>query len=266
MKLKLYQVDAFADQVFKGNPAAVCPLDKWLPDPLLQSIAAENNLSETAFFVETAGGYELRWFTPEVEVNLCGHATLASAHVLFHHLDHDSSEILFQTKSGGLKVWRSDERLMMDFPSNPAEQVDIPEQLVAALGIDPDEVYRSVDYLVIYERRQQIENLDPDFFRLRKVETRGVIVTAPGQEVDFVSRFFAPAVGINEDPVTGSAHTTLVPYWSARLGKQRLKARQLSRRGGELHCNMKESRVEIAGNACTYLEGAITVPEEKLML
>lgn len=259
MKQKMYQVDAFADRIFEGNPAAVCPLDEWLPDGKLQQIAMENNLSETAYFVGEGDTYRLRWFTPAAEVDLCGHATLASAHVLFEHLDFHNPEISFSSNSGRLKVRKDSGMLNMNFPSSIGEEADPPGELMDALGTGAEEIYKASDYMVVLEREEQVRALDPNFFLLNRIETRGIIVTAPGKEYDFVSRFFAPAVGINEDPVTGSAHTMLAPYWSERLGKDELKARQVSRRGGTVYCRMLDDRVEIAGKAVTYLEGTIEI-------
>ena len=259
MKLECYQVDAFADQVFEGNPAAVCPLSRWIDDNLMQKIAMENNLSETAFFVCENEGFGLRWFTPAVEVDLCGHATLATAHVLFNHLGYKREQILFHTNSGKLTVSKQSDGLVMDFPSNPAEETKVPDGMGDALGAAPTTAYKADDYLFVLESEKEVAGLDPDFLKLNSYDTRGIIVTAESEraEIDFVSRFFAPAVGINEDPVTGSAHTTLAPYWSARLGKKVLKARQISKRGGTVNCTMKENRVEIAGRAKTYMNGII---------
>ncbi len=259
MKLPIYQVDAFTDVVFKGNPAAVCPLDSWLPDETMQQIAHENNLSETAFFVKEEDGYRLRWFTPEVEVDLCGHATLASAHILFDHLGYDKEVIRFQSNSGELKVKKEGDRLVMNFPAAKPEPVMMPAKLEQALDIPALEVFRATDYLYIVETADQVRNTDPDFRLLKEVETRGVIITAPGDDVDFVSRFFAPAAGIDEDPVTGSAHTMLAPYWSNRLGKKELTARQISKRGGMIYCTIKGERVEISGTAKLYLYGKIEI-------
>lgn len=261
MKLDLYQVDAFARGVFEGNPAAVCPLAEWIPDELMQQIAMENNLSETAFFVEQSTRYDLRWFTPETEVDLCGHATLASAHVLFNHLGYGENTVHFDSRSGELTVARDDGMLLMNFPANRAEKTDLQDKLVQALGASPRECYRAMDYLVILEDEQAVRDLEPDFLTMKKLQTRGVIVSAPGEEVDFVSRFFAPGVGIDEDPVTGSAHTVLTPYWAERLGKQTLLARQVSRRGGEIRCKMLGDRVEIGGYAQTYMTGIIVIPD-----
>lgn len=261
MKLDLYQIDAFARGIFEGNPAAVCPLAEWIPDGLMQQIAMENNLSETAFFVEVDGRFDLRWFTPEAEVDLCGHATLASAHLLFHHLGYGSDTIFFDTRSGELTVSREGDLLLMNFPAARPEETELPAGMEQALGVTPGKCYRATDYLLILDREQAVRDLEPDFTAMKKIDTRGVIVTAPGEEVDFVSRFFAPAVGINEDPVTGSAHTLLTPYWSGRLGKRDLRARQISKRGGELRCRLLGDRVEIGGYAKTYMTGIITIPD-----
>lgn len=259
MKLDLYQVDAFAGKVFEGNPAAVCPLQDWLPDKQLRNIAMENNLSETAYFVEKGDTYRLRWFTPVAEVDLCGHATLASAHVLFEHLGYDKPEIVFDSNSGLLRVRKENGMLKMNFPATIGEQVDPPETLLDALGTGAEEVYKATDYMIVLESEDQVRKLDPNFFLLNKIDTRGIIVTAPGEDYDFVSRFFAPALGINEDPVTGSAHTMMTPYWSEKFGKKEMKARQISKRGGTVMCTMLGDRVEIAGKAVTYLEGLINI-------
>lgn len=260
MKLDIYQVDAFASELFKGNPAAVCPLGAWLPDQQLQNIAMENNLSETAFFVPDGGRYRLRWFTPKAEVDLCGHATLAAAHVLFSHLNYAEDEISFDSRSGVLRVRREGACYMMDFPAARLKREAPPLDLYHALGgAIADEVYKDNDFLWVLEAEEDVRGMEPDFRLMEKVDTRGVIVTAPGDEVDFVSRFFAPSVGVDEDPVTGSAHTMLIPYWAKRLNKDRLTARQISRRGGELTCRMNGERVEIGGEAQTYLTGTIQI-------
>ena len=260
MELRLYQVDAFADRLFGGNPAAVCPLDAWLPDETMQKIAAENNLAETAFYVREAGGLRIRWFTPTVEVDLCGHATLASAYVVFTHDHHAGDVVEFSSKSGPLKVTREGDLLVLDFPADPVEPVSVPQMLIEALGREPIETYKGkTDYLVVYGVEEHVAALAPDLCDLAMVPARGIIVTAPGREVDFVSRFFAPQVGVPEDPVTGSAHTTLTPYWSARLGKPVLTAMQLSKRQGRLRCRLAGNRVEIAGRAVPYLAGTITI-------
>ncbi len=261
MELKIFKVDAFTSRLFGGNPAGVLPLESWLPDETMQLIAMENNLAETAFFVPSSDGFHIRWFTPKVEVELCGHATLASAHVIFNHLGFQGEEIRFGSLSGPLRVFREKSRIMLDFPADPVDPAEPPEDLYKALGREPLLCYRGkTDYLLVYESRWEIESMKPDFGLLGKVDARGVIVTAPGQEVDFVSRFFGPQVGIDEDPVTGSAHTTLIPYWSRQLAKNEMSARQLSARGGFLLCRHKGNRVEIGGEAVTYLEGFIKVP------
>jgi predicted PhzF superfamily epimerase YddE/YHI9 len=257
MKIPYYHVDAFTSTPFAGNPAGVCVLEAWLPDETMLGIAAENNLSETAFLVEGEGHYDLRWFTPVTEVDLCGHATLASAHVVFRHLGHTSPVVRFESKSGTLRVAREEQILVLDFPARPGERCDAPAALVEGLGREPVETYRARDYMAVFGTQAEIEALAPDMALLKEVVSLGVIATAPGDEVDFVSRFFAPTVGIPEDPVTGSAHCTLIPYWSARLGKQVLHARQVSARGGELYCQDAGERVRIGGRAVTYLTGEI---------
>jgi predicted PhzF superfamily epimerase YddE/YHI9 len=261
MRLPIYQVDAFASRVFAGNPAAVVPLDAWLPDVVMQSIAAENNLAETAFFVPANGAWGLRWFTPTVEVDLCGHATLASAWVVFNHLSpKGSAEAAFDTKSGRLTVKREGDLLAMDFPSWPPEKTVGPALLGRALGAVPREVLAAKDLLAVFDTADQVRALSPDFASIAKLDVFAVVVTAPGEgDCDFVSRFFAPQQGIPEDPVTGRAHCMLTPYWSKRLGKRELKARQISLRGGELVCRDRGERVSIAGRAIPYLEGFISV-------
>ncbi len=263
MKLKIYQIDAFASKLFEGNPAAVCPLEEWLPDELLQKIAIENNLSETAFFVEEDDDFRLRWFTPQTEVDLCGHATLASSHLLFTHLNYNQPVLTFFTKSGKLKVAKSGDWYSMTFPAKLLQKEAPPLDLYHALGgVIADEVYKNEDFMWVFDKEKKVRDMAPDFSALSKVNTRGVIVTAPAEEknVDFVSRFFAPAVGINEDPVTGSAHTMLIPYWAQRLGKKQLTARQISKRGGLLKCELlDEESVKISGQACIYMEGVIKV-------
>lgn len=255
MKIPLYQIDAFTSKVFSGNPAAVCPLEEWLTDEQMQSIAAENNLSETAFFVKKERFFELRWFTPKIEVDLCGHATLASAFVIFNYFDVAAESVSFQTKSGMLQVNRAGALLAMDFPARKADQCPVPEQLVLGLGKQPTEVRLARDYLAVYDSEQLIRSLQPDMSRLQNLDTLGIIVTSVGDHSDFVSRFFAPKVGIPEDPVTGSAHCSLVPFWSEQLGKKKLHALQVSSRGGELFCEDCGERVTIAGNAVLYSEG-----------
>lgn len=258
-RIPMFVVDAFADRVFTGNPAAVCLLKEWLPDAVLRSIAAENNLSETAFVVRQASRKALRWFTPEVEVDLCGHATLAAAHVLFRHEGCPEEPLRFETRSGTLSVTRDGDWIRLDFPSRPPEDCGIPEDLVTGLGRAPIRVQRSRDYLAVFETESEVRGLSPDFAALARVDSLGVIATAPGNSCDFVSRFFAPRAGIPEDPVTGSAHCTLIPYWSARLGRTELRARQVSRRGGELRCEDRGDRVGILGRAVTYSVGSIRI-------
>ncbi len=261
MRLPIYQVDAFTDKLFGGNPAAVCPLETWLPEATMQAIAAENNLSETAFFVRDGGDYALRWFTPAVEVDLCGHATLASGYVVMRLLEPQRESVCFHTrKAGTLVVTRRADRLVMDFPAWPAAPCEAPPDLLAALGGAPREVLRARDHLIVYDSADEIAALKPDFAALGKVDCWAAIVTAPGEDgIDFVSRFFAPAQGVPEDPVTGSSHCTLTPYWAKRLDKTELEARQLSRRGGALRCTLHGDRVSIAGRAALYLEGQISV-------
>jgi len=262
MTIPIYQADAFTDKLFGGNPAAICPLTEWLPDETMQKIAIENNLAETAFFVKTTNGYKLRWFTPEYEIDLCGHATLAAAHILYTELDYNEDAIHFETvKAGTLHVKKEGDKYTMDFPSRPPIHIDAPNGLVEALGEkEPVEVLRSRDYFLVYESEDDIKDISPDFFALSKMDTVGVIVTAPGKNVDFVSRFFAPGAGIPEDPVTGSAHCNLIPYWAKQLGKNKLHAYQLSSRKGELWCELKGDRVLMSGNAVTYLKGTISPP------
>jgi PhzF family phenazine biosynthesis protein len=261
IRIPLYQVDAFASEVFSGNPAAVCPLDRWLPDSTMQAIARENNLSETAFFVRDGSNYQLRWFTPEVEIDLCGHATLAAAAVIFDRLRPELASVTFSSRSGALHVTREQDRLALDFPSRPPEPTAISAALVAALGAQPVEVHRSRDLLAVFASEREVRALRPSFDRFQALDAFGVIATAKGDNVDFVSRYFAPGAGVFEDPVTGSAHCTLIPYCAQRLQKTVLLARQVSARGGELFCEDRGERVSIAGRVAYYLEGAITVPE-----
>ena len=260
MKLKIYQIDAFAEHVFEGNPAAVVPLKNWLPDEIMQKIALENNLSETAFFIPLATGIHIRWFTPLAEVNLCGHATLASAHVLFHHLNYSEQEIHFKSHSGILKVKKENSLIVLDFPASPLTEIEIPAEVEKAFHIQPVACFKGRDdFMLIFENESQVKQLKPDFQQLVLAKTRGVICTSKSEKYDFVSRFFAPAVGVNEDPVTGSAHTMLIPYWSGVLGANELTAKQVSARGGILYCKNRNERVEIGGNAITYLVGEILV-------
>ena len=259
MKLDIYQVDAFAEKVFEGNPAAVCPLEEWVSDDVLQRIAEENNLSETAFFVPEDRGFKLRWFTPAAEVDLCGHATLAAAYVLYEHLGFSGPEISFSTRSGVLIVKKSEKGLSMDFPASMPEPVEAPDNLVAGLGRKPQEVLAAFDYIVVLESEGEIENLHPDFSKWLDLDLRGVVATAPGEEVDFVSRCFYPKLRVNEDPVTGSAHCELAPYWGKRLGRKKLTAKQLSKRTGLVECVVVEDRVILSGNAVSYLQGHIII-------
>lgn len=259
MKIRQYQVDAFASRAFEGNPAAVCPLERWLDDGLLQAIAEENNLSETAFFVPSHKGFRLRWFTPASEVDLCGHATLATAHVLFAHLGHPGEAVTFETRSGALTVKRKSDLLEMDFPARPPTPCASFELLARALGRQPREVLRADDYLVVFDSEAVVRGIRPDFALLGTLDLRGVIITTPGSSDDFVSRFFAPRLGIPEDPVTGSAHCTLAPYWAGRLGTHLLSARQVSKRGGSIRCELKGDRVLLSGSAVTFMEAEITL-------
>jgi len=259
LKIPMYQVDAFAGHVFSGNPAAICPLDAWLPDAQMQAIAAENNLAETAFFVRNGGGYKLRWFTPGVEVDLCGHATLASAFVILNDLTPGERFVSFETKSGTLTVTRDADLYVMDFPSLPPQPCDVYPGLTAALGGKPEAVLAARDYFVVYASEEELRALKPDMQALMSIDRFAVIATAPSREADFVSRFFAPAKGVPEDPVTGSAHCSLTPYWSKRLGKTKLHAYQVSPRGGEIWCEDRGARVTISGKAVRFFEGTIFV-------
>jgi PhzF family phenazine biosynthesis protein len=259
MKLPYYHVDAFSSALFRGNPAGVCHLERWLDDATLQLIAAENNLSETAFVVPRGDEFELRWFTPTTEVDLCGHATLATAFVLFTQRGQRGDEVLFRSRSGLLKVARAGDVFTLDFPSRPAEPCPAPEAFVRGLGAKPVEVFKARDYLAVFANESEVRQLRPDFAALAGLDCLGIIATAPGSDCDLVSRFFAPSAGINEDPVTGSAHCTLIPYWSRRLGKTKLFARQVSQRGGELFCHDDGERVRIGGRASLYLKGEITI-------
>ncbi|QYJ74483.1 PhzF family phenazine biosynthesis protein [Shewanella sp. FJAT-52076] len=261
MEIPLYQVDAFASQVFEGNPAAVCPLPHWPDDTLLARIANENNLSETAFVVPVNGGYHLRWFTPAEEVELCGHATLAAAHVLFNHLGHEGNDIAFQTLSGVLTVTRSNGMYTLDFPATVPNPTEVPAALIAGLGTGAEAVLAGFDYVAVLKDEASVKALTPDFTPWHSLPLRGVLVTAPGDEVDFVSRCFFPRLKVDEDPVTGSAHCELTPYWAKRLNKTRLTARQLSSRPGSLVCELVGDRVRISGQAVDYLKGTIQLPE-----
>ncbi len=266
MKVPIYQVDAFTDQLFKGNPAAVCQLEEWPGRQLLHDIAAENNLPETAFFVKKCNQFEIRWFTPEVEVDLCGHGTLSAAHVIFNHTDYQDEMLTFHSNTGELRISKSNGLLTLDFPAMPAEPVAMPDGLAEALGgITPVETLKARDLLAVFKGEEDIIIANPKFDVLhdilKAIDCEGIMVTAPGTKSDFVSRFFAPTVGINEDPVTGSAHTTLTPYWVEKLNKNPLHVYQISRRHGELFCELSEDkkRVFIKGKAVTYLKGEIEV-------
>ena len=260
MRLRIFQIDAFTDEVFGGNPAAVCPLESWLDDATMQAIANENNLSETAFFVPENGAYALRWFTPLAEVDLCGHATLASAYVVFRHVQPDADSVAFETRSGRLEVTRSDEGLIMDFPALAAHPVEPPAGLSEGLGAAPIAAFADIDYLALFESEAEVRAIRPDMTALARLdERRGVIVTAPGESADFVSRYFCPRLGVPEDPVTGSAHCMLGPFWAERLGKTTLHAHQVSARGGAVQCTVAGDRVQLAGQAVQYLEGTIAV-------
>ena len=259
MKLNIYQVDAFAEKVFEGNPAAVCPLEEWVSDEVLQMIAEENNLSETAFFAPENQGFKLRWFTPAAEVDLCGHATLAAAHVLYENLGYSGPEISFRTRSGELIVKRAARGLSMDFPASMPEPVQAPENLVSGLGRKPKEVLAAFDYIVVLDSEGDIAHLNPDFSKWLSLDLRGVVVTAPGNNADFVSRCFFPKLLVNEDPVTGSAHCELAPYWGERLGLKNLKAQQLSKRTGRVECALVDDRVILSGNAVSYMQGQIVI-------
>jgi PhzF family phenazine biosynthesis protein len=258
MEIAVYQVDAFAEAAFTGNPAAVCPLDDWLPDATMQAIAMENNLSETAFLVGRGGGaYDLRWFTPAAEVDLCGHATLASASVLFNQMGETVEEICFHTKSGELRVGRQDDLLVMNFPSRAPTPADMPTDMADALGQQPVAFLRAEKNMAVFKDEATVRSITPDFQYIANLPGMGLIITAPGENSDCASRFFAPHVGINEDPVTGSAHCSIVPYWADRLDKTDIHARQVSARGGDLYCRLLGDRVEMAGRAVLFMQGTV---------
>ncbi len=259
MKLKMYQVDAFANLAFEGNPAAVIPLEQWLDEGLMQQIAEENNLSETVYFVPIEGGYHIRWFTPKREVKLCGHATLASAFVLFKHLGEQKDEVCFESLSGPLYVKRQGDALSMDFPAQKPEPCECPEALEKGLGVKLEACLACEDYVAVLENENALANLELNFSALAELDLRGVIATAPSEHYDFVSRFFAPKYGIMEDPVTGSAHTQLTPYWAERFGKNSLSAKQISARGGEVGCELKGDRVVLSGKSVLYMTAEIDV-------
>jgi len=260
MRIRMFQVDAFTDKLFGGNPAAVCPLEAWLSAEAMQLIAMENNLSETAFYVKGKDRYKIRWFTPAVEVELCGHATLATGYVIFHYDGYEGQMIKFDSASGLLTVKKNGDFLTMNFPADVPAPVEIPQGLAEALGARPIEAYKGRnDFLLIFGSEKDVTDMMPDFGALGKIPTRGIIVSARGKNADFVSRFFAPQVGINEDPATGSSHTLLTPYWASKLGKLELTAAQLSKRRGSLKCRLAGNRVEISGQAKTYLTGTIEI-------
>ena len=244
MKIRVFQIDAFTDQLFHGNPAAVCPLAGWLPAEQMQQIAMENNQAETAFYVNAQDRFEIRWFTPAVEVDLCGHATLAAAYVIFNFENYPGKVIEFSSRSGLLTVRNDGDFLTLNFPADRIEEVSAPDDLISGIGLQPVEAYKGKsDYMLVYSNAEEVEHLKPDMWAIAGVPARGIIVTAPGHDVDFVSRFFAPQSGVPDDPVTGSAHTTLTPYWAARLGRKELSAQQLSKRRGWLKCRLVGDRV-----------------------
>jgi PhzF family phenazine biosynthesis protein len=259
--IKIYQIDAFANKIFSGNPAAVCPLETWLSDDIMLKIAAENNLAETAFYVKDGDSYQIRWFTPTVEVDLCGHATLASAYVLFQHENYVGDTIrFFSPRSGELTVSKQGDFLALNFPVDQLSSIELTNEIIDCFDQKPSFAFKGkTDLMLVFDNEMQIQNLIPNFEKINKLGGRGVIVTAKGNQTDFVSRFFAPAAGINEDPVTGSAHTTLIPYWAKQTGKSELTAFQVSKRGGYLACKLLGDRVEISGQAKLYLEGKIQI-------
>ncbi|GLX77253.1 hypothetical protein tinsulaeT_05930 [Thalassotalea insulae] len=257
--LPIYQIDAFAKQRFQGNPAAVVPLTHWLSDELLQAIAQENNLSETAFYLRNGEQYQLRWFTPAAEVDLCGHATLAAAEVIFNYSDHTEDSITFSSRSGPLTVTKTAQGMLMDFPATQPEEIKAPAHLLAPDVQGVVEVVAGFDYIIVMENEQQVVDFQPDFLAWRQLDLRGVVITAPGEQNDFVSRCFFPKLDVNEDPVTGSAHCQLAPYWAKKLAKTHLNAKQLSERSGEVICQIKEQRVELIGQCVAYLKGEISI-------
>ncbi len=259
MKIPIYQIDAFAEETFQGNPAAVCPLKEWLPDEIMQSIAEENNLSETVFFVSTEKGFHIRWFTPVTEVDLCGHATLAAAYVLFDCLGYPHETIVFESRSGLLNVIKKEGGLVMNFPARLPCFCDIPLEIGEAFDAKPIECLKADDYIVVFEHESDVLTAAPDPECLKKLDLRGVIITSKSSQYDFIARFFAPKYGIIEDPVTGSAYTQLAPYWSAKMGQSKFRVKQVSRRGGELRCEVVNDRINIYGKAIKYLQGEIEV-------
>ncbi|NKB56882.1 MAG: PhzF family phenazine biosynthesis isomerase [Alphaproteobacteria bacterium] len=260
MRIHQYQIDAFTDHLFGGNPAAVCLLESWLPVETMQAIATENNLSETVFCVPERGGYGIRWFTPRLEIGLAGHPTLAAAWVILNDITPDVAEVRFTSYGGDvLSVVRDGKWLIMDFPAVPATKADNLPEIAEALGAVPDHVLAARDMMAVFQDEATVHALDPDMTKVAALDTFGLIATAPGEDCDFVSRFFAPQAGIPEDPVTGSAHCTLAPYWAERLGKTQLFARQISERGGEIHCEHLGDRVRLGGTAVPFMEGYITL-------
>lgn len=259
MKIPIFQVDAFTDHIFGGNPAAICVLTDWPEDRVMQNIAAENNLSETAFILERETFFDIRWFTPKVELDLAGHPTLAAAHVIFEVLKPGRTEVEFQSASGPLYVSKQESKITMDFPSRPAHPCKAPQALIEGLGAKPVEVLLARSHLAVFETKEEILSIKPEMARLMELDSKGVIITSPGGDADFVSRFFHPKAGVPEDPVTGSAHCTLVPYWAAKLAKNELLARQLSDRTGVLWCSLEKGRVFLSGQAVMFLEGQISI-------
>jgi len=260
MRIPIYQVDAFASKLFTGNPAAVCPLDEWLPDHIMQSIAMENNLSETAFFIENSGSFQIRWFTPKAELDLAGHPTLATAHIIFNEFNLDVKEVIFETKLGDtLNVILKDDLYIMDFPSRSPQPLKDINTFYDALGKKPKKVLAYRDVIAVYDDEDDIKSIQPDMEKLKQLDYPAVVVTAKGNKADFVSRNFAPKLGIPEDPVTGSAHCELIPYWSKILNKKEMIAYQLSERGGKIHCIDNDDRVSIGGKAITFLRGEINL-------
>lgn len=261
MKLDLYQVDAFAEKLFTGNPAAIIPLQDWIPDDMMQQVAMENNLSETAYFVKSDAGYEIRWFTPEFEIDLCGHATLASAYVIKNFLEPHLAEINFTTqKAGNLRAFAKDGMYTLDFPSRMPQKTDVPSQLLKSVGTtNAVEILKSRDYFIVLPDEDAVMNAEPDFTIMKEIDTIGVIITAKGRSADVVSRCFYPGAGIPEDPVTGSAHCNIVPYWAGRLGKEKLHCKQLSQRGGDLWCELEGDRVLMSGKVVLFMRGEIDI-------
>jgi len=259
MEIPLYQIDAFASRLFEGNPAAVCPLHEWIPDELMLSIAAENNLSETAFYVPRGDDFHIRWFTPTSEMDLCGHATLAAAYVLFNVFHHKKDKIVFDSRSGELVITMENDYLVMDFPMQAPVSCHIPDEIIRAFNRIPVECLKAEDWIVVFEHENDLKTANPDFTELLKLDLRGVIITAKSTHYDFVARYFAPKCGISEDPVTGSAYTQLAPYWASKMGFKKFHVKQMSSRGGELSCEIVAGRVRISGKAKKYLEGKICI-------